>query len=197
MRRDRVDEIILNIYREALHDATLEETDNFFDKGGNSLTAAKICRLIRKEMNASIAITDVFKYPNVVMLSEKLRQGRVEKSQQELLSFQHDEAGRYDKFPLTKIQQGYVIGRESGENSSHFYLELKREKLDVERFEKVINFCYLNAHKVSEIAEYLGVSDSSYFRKRVLGNLEKHGYLMKSKVSRAAYYKTNPDMVSV
>ena len=63
--------------------------------------------------------------------------------------------------------------------------------------EKVINFCYLNAHKVSEIAEYLGVSDSSYFRKRVLGNLEKHGYLMKSKVSRAAYYKTNPDMVSV
>lgn len=140
MRRDRVDEIILNIYREALHDATLEETDNFFDKGGNSLTAAKICRLIRKEMNVSIAITDVFKYPNVVMLSEKLRQGRVEKSQQELLSFQHDGAGRYDKFPLTKIQQGYVIGRESGENSSHFYLELKREKLDVERFEKVINF---------------------------------------------------------
>lgn len=63
--------------------------------------------------------------------------------------------------------------------------------------EKVLNFCYLNAHKVSEIAEYLGVSDSSYFRKRVLGNLEKHGYLMKSKVSRAAYYKTNPDMVSV
>lgn len=31
MRRDRVDEIILNIYRETLHDATLEETDNFFD----------------------------------------------------------------------------------------------------------------------------------------------------------------------
>lgn len=63
--------------------------------------------------------------------------------------------------------------------------------------EKVLNFCYLNAHKVSEIAEYLGVSDSTYFRKRVLSNLEKHGYLMKSKVSRAAYYKTNPDMVSV
>ena len=63
--------------------------------------------------------------------------------------------------------------------------------------EKVLNFCYLNAHKVSEIAEYLGVSDSTYFRKRVLSNLEKHGYLMKSKVSRATYYKTNPDMVSV
>lgn len=74
MRRDRVDEIILNIYRETLHDATLEETDNFFDKGGNSLTAAKICRLIRKEVNVPIAITDVFKYPNVKMLLENIRQ---------------------------------------------------------------------------------------------------------------------------
>ena len=62
---------------------------------------------------------------------------------------------------------------------------------------KVLSFCYLKAHKVSEIAERLGISDSTYFRKKVLNNLEKHGYLEKSKVSRAAYYKTNPDMVSV
>lgn len=62
---------------------------------------------------------------------------------------------------------------------------------------KVLSFCYLKAHKVSEIVEHLGISDSTYFRKKVLNNLEKHGYLEKSKVSRAAYYKTNPDMVSV
>lgn len=62
---------------------------------------------------------------------------------------------------------------------------------------KVLSFCYLKAHKVSEIAEYLGISDSTYFRKKVLNNLEKHGYLEKSKTSRAAYYKTNPDMVRV
>jgi predicted HTH transcriptional regulator len=62
---------------------------------------------------------------------------------------------------------------------------------------KVLSFCYLKAHKVSEIAEYLGISDSTYFRKQVLDNLEKHGYLEKSKVSRAAFYKTNPDMVNI
>jgi len=62
---------------------------------------------------------------------------------------------------------------------------------------KVLSFCYLKAHKASEIAEYLGISDSTYFRKKVLNNLEKHGYLEKSKVSRAAYYKTNPDMVRI
>ena len=63
--------------------------------------------------------------------------------------------------------------------------------------DKVLAFCYYKAHKVSEIAEYLGVSDSTYLRKQVLGNLEKHSYLESSKISRAKYFKTNPDMVTV
>ncbi len=51
------------------------------------------------------------------------------------------------------------------------------------------------AHNVAEIANHLGLSDSTYLRKQVLENLEKNGYLEKSKVSRAVYYKTNRDMV--
>ena len=62
---------------------------------------------------------------------------------------------------------------------------------------KVLSFCYLKAHKVSEIAEYLGISDSTYLRKQVLENMEKNGYLEKNKVSRAYFYKTNPGMVTV
>ena len=54
---------------------------------------------------------------------------------------------------------------------------------------KVLSFCYNQAHKVSEIAEYL--------RKQVLGNLEANGYLEKSKVSRAMFYKTNRDMAAL
>lgn len=63
--------------------------------------------------------------------------------------------------------------------------------------EKILSFCYYQAHKVSEIAEYLGVSDSTYFRKQVLENLVKNQYLIKSKASRAVYYKTNPKMVQI
>ncbi len=63
--------------------------------------------------------------------------------------------------------------------------------------DKVLSFCYYQAHKVSEIAEYLGISDSTYLRKQVLGNLEAQGYLVASKISRAMYFKTNPDMVAV
>lgn len=63
--------------------------------------------------------------------------------------------------------------------------------------EKVLSFCYYQAHRVSEIAAYLGISDSSYFRKQVLSNLEQQGYLLSSKNSRAIYYKTNPDKVKL
>lgn len=63
--------------------------------------------------------------------------------------------------------------------------------------EKVLAFCYYQARKVSEIAEYLGISVSTYLRKQVLGNLEKQGYLEKDKVSRAVFFKTNSQMVVV
>ena len=63
--------------------------------------------------------------------------------------------------------------------------------------DKVLSFCYYKAHKVSEIVEYLGISDSTYFRKQVLANLEKQGYLESSRISRAMYFKTNPDMVMI
>lgn len=62
---------------------------------------------------------------------------------------------------------------------------------------KVLSFCYLKSRKVSEIAEYLGITDSTYLRKRILGNLKDNGYLEMNTVSRTAFYKTNPDFVSV
>lgn len=63
--------------------------------------------------------------------------------------------------------------------------------------DKVLAYCYYQARRVSEIAEYLGISDSTYLRKKVLENLEKQGYLESSKISRAKYFKTNQDMVVV
>ena len=62
---------------------------------------------------------------------------------------------------------------------------------------KVLSFCYYYARKAAEIAEYLHISDSTYFRKQVLENLVTENYLIKDKLSRAAYYKTNPDMVEL
>ncbi|MCF0114239.1 MAG: putative DNA binding domain-containing protein [Erysipelotrichaceae bacterium] len=63
--------------------------------------------------------------------------------------------------------------------------------------EKVLAYCYYQGHKVSEIAEYLGLSDSTYLRKQVLGNLESQGYLESSKDSRPIYFRTNRDKVNL
>ena len=62
--------------------------------------------------------------------------------------------------------------------------------------DKILAFCYYKAHKASEIAEYLEVSDSTYLRKQVLANLVKQGYLESSKISRSMYFRTNPNMVT-
>lgn len=153
MLENRIKEKILNIYREVLHDTSFEETDDFFDKGGNSLSAAKICRLIRKEINVSIEIADIFKYQNVRKIEKELILRKSKNNSREFLAIQHHEAARYDEFPLTKIQKAYLIGRESGRCSSHFYIELKRSELDLERFEKVVNLLILEYDTLRSIIE--------------------------------------------
>ena len=61
----------------------------------------------------------------------------------------------------------------------------------------VLSFCYNKAHSVSEIAEYLGLSDSTYLRKKVIGNMCENDYLIKNTDGRAAYFRTNRDSVRV
>ena len=63
--------------------------------------------------------------------------------------------------------------------------------------DKVLSFCFNRARKASEIANYLSISDSSYFRKRVLDNLVVHGYLEKSGNGRSSFFKTNHDSVDL
>ena len=61
--------------------------------------------------------------------------------------------------------------------------------------EKVLAFCYDEAKKASEIAGYLELSDSTYFRKKVLGHLTEYHYLEREKLSGIYYYRTNRAMV--
>lgn len=62
---------------------------------------------------------------------------------------------------------------------------------------RILSFCYGKARSATEIASYLGLSDSTYFRKKVLENLVRNGYLEKRMISRTAYYRTVTDMVSI
>ncbi len=61
--------------------------------------------------------------------------------------------------------------------------------------EKVLSYCYEHARKISEIAEYLKLSNSSYLRDIILGNLEKQNYLEEVKLGRAKGYRTSKEFV--
>ena len=50
---------------------------------------------------------------------------------------------------------------------------------------------------VKEIAASLGISDSSYLRKNILGNLVSAGCLVEMTIGRSKAYKTNPESVRI
>lgn len=60
---------------------------------------------------------------------------------------------------------------------------------------KILAYCYPLARKSADIAAYLGIADSTYFRQKVLEHLAETGYLEKSKAGRTVYYKTNRNLV--
>ncbi len=57
---------------------------------------------------------------------------------------------------------------------------------------------YTVAKTNTEITKYLGISNSSYFRRKVLDNLTiENDYLIISGERRIKYYKTNRDSVEL
>ncbi len=63
--------------------------------------------------------------------------------------------------------------------------------------ERILSFCYNNAKTATEITAYLGVSDSTYFRNKILKNLVENEYLIVSGEGRKKYYKTNQNNVEL
>ena len=59
----------------------------------------------------------------------------------------------------------------------------------------ILAFCLNSSHSVAEIASRLNISDSSYFRKKVLGNLVQQGHLKEGKKGRKKIYMSDPEMV--
>lgn len=99
-----------------------------------------------------------------------------------------------DHFTLVLADLTYEPGIENNDIPVLAYVPISNgTTLD----EKVVAFCYYKAHSVSEIANYLGIKDSTYLRKRILQNLVDNKYLEQSKLSRATFYKTRQDRVKI
>ena len=64
-------------------------------------------------------------------------------------------------------------------------------------FVRILGFCYTGFRSAKEIADFLGVASSSYFRKNMLKPLLDASLLIEDKKGNSSVYKTNADFVSI
>ena len=62
--------------------------------------------------------------------------------------------------------------------------------------EKILAFCYGQKQTASSIAKSLGIADSSYFRKNILGNLVNRHYLIREKKNGSYVFISNRELVT-
>ncbi|HEO3924094.1 TPA: amino acid adenylation domain-containing protein [Streptococcus agalactiae] len=142
---EKSDEItikLVNIYKEILNDVNVSADSNYFQLGGDSLSATKIVSEVQKELCVQISIGDIFKYPVLRELSEYIK--NIDKK--ENLPFQKivpDVENINEPFALTDVQFAYWMGRNGmyslGSVATHCYFELDCLDIKPNKLQKVIN----------------------------------------------------------
>lgn len=66
---------VLAVWQETLGTTDIGVDDNFFDIGGHSLLIVRMHRKLRDTVDASIALTDLYRYPTIRGFSESLSSG--------------------------------------------------------------------------------------------------------------------------
>lgn len=88
--------------------------------------------------------------------------------------------------------KGGVISERSG------YPEVYAEvALSGKNDNRILSFCYGEERSAREIAEYVGVTPSTFFRKSVLARLVEAGLLIESKNGNVLRYRADPKLVRV
>lgn len=94
---------ILAVWNEAFRRQDIRNSDNFFELGGNSLIALKISSRLRKQLNCSISLSDIFLHPTINELSKLIHDYTVPAPS--ILQGLVPESGHY---PLSYIQEYFV-----------------------------------------------------------------------------------------
>jgi len=69
------------IWQKVLGRSSIGMNDNFFEAGGTSLKAVQLVAMIRKELKHDLSIANVFEYPTMKLMSERLGGKDVSKSE--------------------------------------------------------------------------------------------------------------------
>jgi yersiniabactin nonribosomal peptide synthetase len=133
---------VIKIWIETLETQSIGRGDNFFALGGHSLLAIQAMAGLSKLRKQQIPLQLLFKYPVVKDLAEKLPKGKGDKDDL-LPTIKTDRENLYKPFPVTQVQQAYLIGRSNlyslGTVSVYVYAEYDSTSLDPVRLEEAFN----------------------------------------------------------
>ncbi|MEE3487549.1 MAG: ATP-binding protein [Bulleidia sp.] len=97
-----------------------------------------------------------------------------------------------DSFTLTLPDVTYEEGVVNEETIPFVYTKRRSQNV---HDDAILSYCYMKARTAMEIAEYLGIKPSSWFRKNVLAPLVESGVLLSSGARRNERFHTNTDKV--
>lgn len=138
----RTEQRLIGIWN-ALLGAEANVDSDYFRLGGDSLIATRLRREIEECFEVDFGLDAVFDSPVLADMAARI-DGLVAEARRkdDLPPMVHGE-DQYEPFPLTEVQQSYLIGRsgavELGDVSSHCYFEMATPPLDPARLEESFN----------------------------------------------------------
>lgn len=150
------------IWCEILNIDKISIKDNYFKLGGDSLLATRLSALVSEKLNSKLSLEEIFNYPvfeKQVLIIEKALENTIEESYQENKALAEyieiNDDMKYEPFPLTQIQQAYLIGRSGlyfqGNVSTHYYYELDGNIIDIHKLENALNKLILHHHMLRAV----------------------------------------------
>ncbi|KLU15386.1 MULTISPECIES: non-ribosomal peptide synthetase [Xenorhabdus] len=134
-----VEQTVGDIWQRLLNTEQLGRHSDFFQLGGDSLLATRLIgELAQQDLKGELG--HLFRHPQLAAFASTLTYLSETSSEAYAISEEQDE---YQPFPLTEVQQAYLVGRYPGFALSgigaHFFIEYRIEQLDVQRLNRVLN----------------------------------------------------------
>lgn len=136
------EKFVASVWSEVFPKTTIFRETDFFSEGGNSLLAMQILNRIRSHYEVQIPLKMLFTFSTLEVFSREidnaLAMGNKQKGMKEFKVVE-DRKHRHEPFPVTEVQQAYLLGRSGlyslGDVSVHVYAEYEINYLSLKKLE--------------------------------------------------------------
>jgi len=124
--RDTIEVVLTQIWREILETGDIGIQDDFFQRGGHSLKAVKVCRRLTDIYQKNIPVRAIFEYPTIESLAAFLRKGEALRLNSPVVPIQTRGSNRpiFCVHPVSGLVHCYVpLGQHLGTNQPIYALQ--------------------------------------------------------------------------